>query len=58
MKNCIDLVRVLEGPAVNTVVGCVHVTLGEPSDVAILEGAGADGVEGAIPVEGLPSHLE
>ena len=51
------LVRVLERPTIDAVVGRVEAALGEPDDVAVLEGAGADGVEGAIPVKGVPGHL-
>lgn len=57
-ERATDLVGVLECPTVHAVVGRVQVTLREPSDVAVLEAAGADGVERAVPVEGLPGHLE
>ena len=39
--------------AVDAVVACVEGALGEPVDVAIDEGAVADGLEGAVPVERL-----
>ena len=51
------LIGVLESPAVDAVVRGVQAALWEPDDVAFLEAAGADGVEGAIPVKGLPGHL-
>ena len=46
-----------EGPSVYAVVGGVEAALWEPDDVALVEGAGADGLEGAVPVEGLTGHL-
>ena len=51
------LVGVLECPAVDAVVGRVQVALREPGDVAVLEAARANSVEGTIPVKSLPSHL-
>ena len=52
-----NLVGGLEGPAVDTVVGSVQVSLGEPGNVAVLEAATANGLEGSVPVKGLPCHL-
>ena len=51
------LIRMLERPAVDTVVGGVEAALWEPGDVPCLEAAGADSVEGAIPVKSVPGHL-
>lgn len=51
------LIGVLECPAVDAVVGSIQTTLREPDNVTVLEAAGADGVEGAIPVKGFPCHL-
>lgn len=51
------LVWVLECPAVNTVVGGVEGTLREPGDIPGGEATGPDGLEGSVPVEGLPRHL-
>lgn len=47
----------LEGPAVDAVVGCVETALGEPGNVASLEAAGANGPERAVPVQRLASFL-
>ena len=52
------LVGVLEGPAIDAVVGSVQVSFREPSNITVLEAARANGVEGAIPVKGLPGHLQ
>ena len=51
------LVGVLVCPAVDAVVGRVQTAFGEPYNVAVFETAGTDGVEGAVPVEGLFGHL-
>ena len=51
------LVGSLECPTVNAVVGRVDVTLREPRNVSVLKAARAHGVEGTIPMEGLPRHL-
>ena len=53
-----NLVRVLESPAINTVVRGVDVAFWEPCNVAILKTTRSYGLERAIPVEGLPSHLQ
>ena len=45
------------GPAVDAVVGGVEAAFGEPDDVAGGEGAGLDGVEGAVPVESFARGL-
>ena len=47
----------LERPSVDTVVGGVEAAFGEPDDVAGGEGAGFDGVEGAVPVQGFAGGL-
>ena len=52
------LVRVLERPAIDAVVGRVEAAFGEPDDVSGLEAAGADGVEGAVPVQSFARGLD
>lgn len=51
------LVRSLECPTIDAVVGGIYVALREPGNVAILKATRAHGVERAIPVKSLPSHL-
>lgn len=51
------LVGVLERPAVKAIVAGVEATLREPGDVAVCEGARADCVEGAVPVEQIGRSL-
>ena len=46
-----SLVRVLERPTVDTVVGSVQTTFREPDDVSVLEISGANGVEWSIPMQ-------
>jgi hypothetical protein len=46
-----SLVRVLESPAIYTVVRCIESTFREPSDISCLKAAGSDGVERSIPIK-------
>lgn len=50
------LVRVLEGMAINTVVGCVQATLDKPCVVAISEGTAVHSLEISLPREQLAGH--
>ena len=52
-----NLIRVLESPAINTVVGSVEVPFWEPSNVSVLEAARPDGPEGDVPMQQLRRHL-
>jgi len=52
-----DLRGVFECPAVNTVVGSIETTLGEPDDIALNKRARPDGSKWAVPVEGLSGNL-
>ena len=46
------------GPSVDAVVRGVETAFGEPDDIPSLEVAGANGLEGTIPIEGLSSDLQ
>lgn len=52
-----NLFRVGIDPSVDTVVCSIETTFGEPNDVPVLEATRANGLEGAIPIEGVPGGL-
>jgi hypothetical protein len=58
LKSKPDLVGVLIDPAIDTVVGGVECTFGEPSDVSVLETSSPDGMERAVPVKSVACHLK
>lgn len=53
-----DLVGVLEGPSVDTVVRGIELTLWKPSNVTLLETAVLDSLEWDVPVNCLATELE